>query len=209
MAGADIKAIITDLGGVLIDVDKERTCTGFAKHSALSLAQIRKHFSPTVMKGHEIELGTGKISPKRFYELVSRDLRLKGLNFNAFDKIFAGRFTRKEGTLTIVKKLSRKYPVALLSNTNEMHYPYWSKVLGGDMNLFKELILSFQVGLMKPDKEMFLAAAERLKVKPEQCVFIDDVQEYVEAARKAGMRGIRFTSAAQLETDLKGLGVSI
>ncbi len=96
-----------------------------------------------------------------------------------------------------------------MSNTDELHYRSWSQLLGSEMAMFKALVLSFQVGAAKPEPEIFLEAARRLGVNPQQCVYVDDVEEYVEAAEKLGMRGIRFTSAQQLETDLKKLGISV
>ncbi len=201
--------IITDLGGVLITVHQQDMCEQFARYSSLSAEEIGRHFTPAVVTGFEIDLSRGLMAPQRFYELISKELRLRNLSFKDFERIYSDRFTRKEETIELLRKLGEKYLVAMLSNTNAMHYPYWSKVLGVDMNLFKELILSFQVGLMKPDKEIFLAAAKRLKVKPEQCVFIDDVKEYVNAAKKVGMRAIHFVSASQLRKDLAAAGVKV
>ena len=79
--------------------------------------------------------------------------------------------------------------------------------LGKDMKLFKEFILSFQFGHAKPEPQIYLEAMRRLGLKPQQCAFIDDVQEYADAATKVGMHGIHFVSAQQLESDLEKLGV--
>ncbi|MBI2550701.1 HAD family phosphatase [Candidatus Woesearchaeota archaeon] len=206
---AKIRAIITDLGGVLINVDHSNMCAGLARYSSLPAEEIARHFDPRVIKGLEIELGTGKLPPHRFYELMCQELKLKGLSFDEFEMIYSDLFSAKKDTLKLVRALSKKYAIAMLSNTNEIHYNYWLKVLGKDVNLFKELVLSFQAGLRKPDPKIFLEAARRLEVKPGQCVFIDDVEAYVEAARKVGMRGIRFVSAKQLRQDLNKCGVTL
>lgn len=204
-----IEAIITDLGGVLVNVDHSNMYARLSRHSSLSAEEIAKHFDPKVLKGLEIGIGTGKLPPHRFYELMCKELRLNGLSFKEFERIYSELFSPKKDTLKLVRALSKKYAIAMLSNTNEIHYNYWLKVLGKDVNLFKELVLSFQAGLRKPDPKIFLEAAKRLGVEPQQCVFIDDVKEYVEAARKVGMQGIKFISASQLETDLRKLGVRV
>ena len=202
-----IAAIITDLGGVLIAVNHRSMLAEFARHSSLSAEEIGKSFDPRVLSGHEVELGKGLITPHRFYELVAKQLKLSGLSFEEFKRIYSGLFSRKEDTLAIMRVLCKKYPVAMLSNTNEVHYKRWSKVLGRDMKLFKELVLSFQVGYAKPQPQIYLEAARRLGLEPQQCVYIDDVQEYVDAAEMVGMRGIRFMSARQLKSELEKLGV--
>lgn len=205
----NVLAIITDLGGVLIDVDQQEMCAKLAKYSSLSAHQISGHFSPRVLKGLELDFGRGLMTVLQLYEQLSRELKLTGLSFKDFIRIYSDRFTRKEESLALFRQLSRKYPIAMLSNTNEAHYRYWSKALGKDMNLFKEVILSFQVGYIKPDPRIYSTAAKRLGVELQQCVCIDDVQEYVDAAKQLGMRGIRFVSARQLKAALGKSGVKL
>ncbi len=202
-----IKAIITDLGGVLINVDRKNMCAKLARHSSIPAREMCSHFSATVAMDHEAGLARGIDSAEQFYRKMVRQLRLDGLGFEEFVRIYSNRFSRREDSLSLMRRLSRKYKLAMLSNTNEPHYGYWLKVIGSEMKLFKALALSFEVHMMKPEPEIYLEAARRLGVKPEECVFIDDVPEYVKGAENVGMKGILFTSAGQLETDLKELGV--
>lgn len=202
-----IKAIITDLGGVLINVDRKNMCAKLARYSSLPAGEICSHFSATVVMDHEAGLARGVDSVEQFYRKMVRQLRLDGLGFEEFVRIYSDRFSRRDDSLSLMRRLSRKYPLAMLSNTNEPHYEYWLKVIGSEMKLFKALVLSFEAHMMKPEPEIYLEAARRLGVKPEECVFIDDVPEYVKGAENAGMKGILFTSAGQLETDLKERGV--
>ncbi|MEK6837783.1 MAG: HAD family phosphatase [Nanoarchaeota archaeon] len=206
-----IAAIITDLGGVLIDVGKEKMCAELAKHSQLSAEEIGKHLSGLVVhsSGPERDLSKGLITPSQFFAAVSKQLQLRGLSFQEFERIYSDRFTPKKDVLSIIRKVSKRFAVAMLSNTNEMHYKYWAKTLGEDMKIFKELVLSFRIHAAKPDSKIFLEAGRRLGVEPQQCVFIDDIEEYVKAARKVGMLGIRFTSAEQLWTDLEKIGIAV
>ncbi len=140
---------------------------------------------------------------------MCKELKLNGLSFEKFERIYSNLFSAKKDALKLIRALSKKYAIAMLSNTNGIHYSYWLKVLGKDVNLFKELILSFQVGLRKPDPKFFLEAAKRLGVRPQQCVYIDDFGNYAVAARKLGMAGIHFKSAGQLEKDLAAAGIKV
>ncbi len=202
-----IKAIITDLGGVLISVDRKKICAKLAQYSSLPAKEICECFSATLVMEHEAGLARGVAGVEQFYREMVRKLRLDGLSCEEFVRIYSDRFSRKEDSLALLKRLSRRYLLAMLSNTSEPHRKYWLIAIGLEMELFKALILSFEVHMMKPEPAIYLEAARRLGVKPEECVFIDDVPEYVKGAEKAGMKGIVFRSAGQLETDLNGLGV--
>ncbi len=160
--------IITDLGGVILAVDKSPLCARLADYSSLPLEEISRHFSNRVLTDTDLEFGKGWLKPRQFYGQVARQLKIKGLSFQEFVRIYSGIFKRKEDVISLFRKLSRKYAVALLSNTDSLHYKEWSKLLGRDLNLFKQVILSFHVHAAKPDKEIFLEAARKLGVEPQQ-----------------------------------------
>jgi len=202
-----IDAIITDLGGVLVDVDKVKIARELSKYSSLPFDEINKHFSNRVFTDIDLEFGKGLLTPEEFYRYMTERLKVTGLSFEKFRKVYSEIFKRKEGAIAFLRQLSRKYTVALLSNTDALHMENWSALLGEDMKIFRQLILSFETHNAKPDAGIFLEAVKRLNVKPGQCVFIDDKPEYAAAAEKVGMHGIVFTSVAQLETDLEKLGV--
>lgn len=200
--------IITDLGGVVVAVDKKPMCDKLAKYSALSAEEIWSNFSPTKLTEFDLGFGKGLLTPREFYRASVVKLKISGISFWEFAKIYSDVFKRKDGTIRLLRQLGKKHALALLSNTDALHYKEWSRLLGKDMNLFKEVILSFQLHAAKPNKEIFLAALKKLKVNPKQCVYIDDVREYAEAAENIGMKGIHFISVQQLQKDLKKLGVN-
>ena len=74
---------------------------------------------------------------------------------------------------------------------------------------FDVVVLSYQVGLAKPQKEIFEHALKELRLKAGECVFIDDKIENIAAAKSLGFKAIHFKDAEQLASELKGLGVSI
>ncbi len=199
--------IITDLGGVLVAVDKRRMCAEFARHSTLSAKEILSNFSSTKLTKFDLGFGKGLLTPRDFYRATAVKLRLSDISFGKFARLYSDIFRRKEDTISLLRKLGKTHTIALLSNTDRLHYGRWSKLLGADLKLFKELVLSFRVHAAKPNKEIFLAAVKALKVKPEQCIYIDDIKDYAKAASRLGMKGIHFTSAMQLQRDLNKLGI--
>lgn len=204
----NVLAIITDLGGVLIAVDKTPMFGSLAKHSTLSKEEIAQHFSHTLLRAADLDFGRGIITPRQFYEGMCRKLAISGMSFDEFSTVYCDVFSRKDDVIQFLQRLGEKYAIALLSNTDALHYEEWSRLLGRDMKLFKEVILSFQVHAAKPGREIFMAAANKLKLRPEQCIYIDDIKEYSDAAAKVGMRGIHFVSLKQLKEGLAKLGVT-
>ena len=69
------------------------------------------------------------------------------------------------------------------------------------------MLVSYELGVCKPDPEFFRRGLAKLGVEAEECLFIDDLEDNVEAARSLGITGIRFESAEQLERELKGLSI--
>ncbi len=201
--------IITDVGGVIVAVDKKPMCGKLARYSALSAEEIWSNFSQTKLTEFDLGFGKGLLAPREFYKAGVAKLKLSGLSFGKFARIYSDIFKREEGSIRLLRQLGKKHTLALLSNTDVLHYKKWSKLLGNDLNLFKQVILSFRVHAAKPSKEIFLEAARKLGVKPRQCIYIDDRAEYARAAAKVGMKGIRFVSVKQLRIDLEKFGITV
>ena len=199
--------IISDVGGVLFSLDKKSMSAGIAKYSELSLAEVYGYFSKPRLDGVDNLFGRGLITAEEFYSSLCSSLRLSGLSFEGFARIYCNIFERKEDTIALLRQLSKKHALALLSNTDALHHGKWSRLLGRDLQLFKEAVLSFQVHSVKPEPAIYLEATRLLGVRPEQCIYIDDLEENAVAASKVGMKGIAFASAAQLKSDLARIGV--
>lgn len=95
----------------------------------------------------------------------------------------------------IQKELKPRFKIAMLSNVakdrmQELFTPE-------DIAIFDDVVLSFKVGLAKPDPRIFHLAAERLGVEPYECLFIDDLEKYLVGAREAGMQTVHFTNTEQ------------
>ncbi|MBP9667597.1 HAD-IA family hydrolase [Candidatus Saccharibacteria bacterium] len=71
--------------------------------------------------------------------------------------------------------------------------------------IFDDVLLSYQVGMAKPAAEIFQLSAARLKVQPEECIFVDDIQQYCDAARAQGMRAITYNDFQDFKAELEAL----
>ena len=117
---------------------------------------------------------------------------------NVYSKIFA----INEDVVSLLPRLKKKYKLVLLSNTNILHQKYgWNKY--GFLKNFNKLILSHEVGAVKPEEKIYRAVEAFTKLPSEEHIFIDDIYEYAEAAKKLGWDAIQFKSYNQLVDELK------
>lgn len=107
--------------------------------------------------------------------------------------------------IDLVAKLKQQYKIGMLSNISGD----WFKALfqPEDLALFDTLTLSFEVGATKPDPQIYQIAAYRLGVPCDECVFIDDVESNVTAAKERGMQGIVYTNTQSFIDELVLRGI--
>jgi len=122
----------------------------------------------------------------------------------AFEATVRGAYRWLDGIERLLSELrERGTPMHTMSN-----YPSWYRWIEAELELSRYLpwtFVSCETGLRKPAQAAYKNAAETLGVAPERCVFVDDREKNVSAAREVGMRGVVFESAAQLRAEL-GLG---
>ena len=149
------------------------------------------------------QMDMGAITPERFHEILS-ELTGRPVTFEEVD----GAATVDNEVVKIVSTLSQAYKLALLSNAP-------SKFIRGILaehdlaKYFDVIVVSSEVGMVKPSQEIFHLALQRLDADPAESLFIDDNIRHVEAAAKVGILAVQFTSAEQLKSDLGARGVKL
>ena len=119
-----------------------------------------------------------------------------------FKEVFSNIFIVNEDVTALLPILKKKYKLVLLSNTNNLHKVYgWEKYQF--LQNFDKLILSHEVGAVKPDEKIYKAVEKFTKEKPESHIFIDDILEYVNGAKTLGWDGIQFIGYDNLVENLK------
>jgi putative hydrolase of the HAD superfamily len=199
-----IKAIFFDLGGVLVTNLFHELEEALAKELGVSLDEMK-----AVRRKHWSRYKVGEMEGHDFWKNILDDL---GSDMDAdalYDRVFTG-INVKEDTVAVLERLKQtnRYKLGVVSNNSNEWSDYSEKKLGLG-KYFDVWISSSYVHMKKPDKEIFLLAAERIGIEPADCVFIDDDHDNSEAAAAAGMKAIRFRDAAQLEQDLRKLGIDI
>lgn len=192
------KAIVFDLGRVIIPFDYSR---GYARIEALCgipAAEISARIAPT---GLVARFESGGIEPREFVREISGQLNLD-TSYENFCEIWSSIFLPQ--TLipeSMLEGIARRYPMVLLSNTNAIHF---EMVMANYPALrhFHSYVLSYEVGAMKPAPLIYRKAIEAAGCAAGECFFTDDMAEFVEGARREGMDAVQFQSAEQIEREL-------
>lgn len=199
----DVKLLVFDMGHVFVDFDWDEVCRGFYSRSGQTRDEFKKVLEYVGRLGYE----RGIISTTDLLAKLNEKLGVT-LTLEEFKKLWNATFRENPEMAALLQLLGERYPLYLLSNTNEIHYQH----LQDSFNVarhFKELILSYQVGLAKPDTQIYRIVLERSGLPAENCVFIDDLAPNVVAAQSIGMQGIQFVDINSLKDQLRALGVTV
>ena len=96
--------------------------------------------------------------------------------------------------IKLLKTLRKDYNLYLLSNTNSIHFKVVEEIFKKDhpevsfLGLFDKVFLNHEMGLRKPDKKIYEKVVEEIGANPEQCLFVDDLQENLNAAKEVGLQ---------------------
>lgn len=201
----NIEALLLDMGNVVINFDHRIVCRKFASAASLTAEEV---YSRIFTAGLEPLFDAGKIGPEDFHRAVCKAIEVD-LSYADFVEFWQDIFWANEPMLPVLQKLKAAYRLVLLSNTNPIHFAWCETNYPEALSLFDEKVLSFRVGHRKPEPEIYRAALGSARAPADRCIFVDDKQEFVEAARRQGIHGIVFTSVPALEKELRALGVHI
>lgn len=199
-----IRAVIFDLGNVLLCYDARKAAKRFAKACKVSLIKLWIHF---FISQTEKAYTRGGISSYEFYRHSKQVLKIP-VDYKTFKHYWNDIFWENKGMDALLARLKKRYPLYLISNTNEMHFSHIKKNFR-ILRHFRKTFPSHEVGHRKPELAIYQKVLGHIRLRPEETVFVDDVQKFIDGARAAGMHGIRFKNKEQLIRDLKKLGVRI
>ena len=200
-----IKTILCDLGNVIVFVNHHKIAQGLAKFSNKDEKCIYRFFlNSKARKSFDI----GKISENRLFTNFKNNLNLK-LNFNQFKKIWCSCLIGLNKDIEkLLYKLKKNYQLVLLSNTDIIHFTY-CKEKYRVLDIFDDFILSYEVGYKKPNSLIYSHALKKTGRFSGHILYIDDIKEYVRAARFLGIKSIQYKNFKKLEIDLKKMNVKI
>lgn len=198
-----IQAIIFDFGNVICRFDNTIFVQNISKITGKSAMELHEmiYTSSDVTRRYE----TGLISSEEFLDEISRMCALS-ISKADFIQSFTGIFTPNTEIMELIRKIKGSYKIGLLSNTNEWHFEYIIR-LCAVYDLFDSVTLSYRVKAMKPDVRIYEDALNKLNAKADECVYIDDIEKYIQAANVIGMQGIHYQSHQVLIHTLNKLDI--
>lgn len=198
-----VRAAFFDVGNVILRFSSRGVLAKIAcavKSHPLKLA--RYLWSSDV--GERIELG--ELGGEALYELFQRELGYRG-TFAQFRELWCDHFTLDRGSHAVLKASVERVPTYLLSNTNALHFDFIRRRYAFPHQV-RGSILSHEVGLRKPDPEIYRRALALSGTAAEETVFVDDLKPNVDAARRLGMIAIQFRGAEDLRRRFETLGLA-
>ena len=183
-----IKNIIYDFGGVIYEINYHRAFSEFLK-----IANNPEEIFDLGIKefaNHQIfiDYETGKTSEETFLNALIAEFDLKPDHKavrKAFNALLIDFFP---DVYDIIESQKEKYSISLLSNTNKIHFDYYSAQKPEIFDLFDHKFLSFELKARKPHIEIFQKAIEICNYNPSETLFADDLQENIDGAAKAGFK---------------------
>ena len=203
-----IQNVIFDLGGVIINLDVNRTIREFNKISQIPFESIY-----TQAKQDEIFnlLDTGKISTSDFLNEIKRQTRYSGPTEDLLTAWNAMLLNVPEERLDALVEMKHNYNTYLLSNTCEPHIEAFEKELENEHGIknfddyFDKVYYSCRMGMRKPNKEIFEFVLSENNLKPEETVFIDDSPQHVKGAGECGINAFLLQKNMSINDLLKQL----
>ncbi len=187
------EAIIFDLGGVILDIDLGKIKEGF---KILGFENMDESFK--LFKHNHIfeKFEKGEVSPQVFRNEI-RKACPHAFSDRQFDNIWNSILINfPKENIELLKALKTKYRTFLLSNTNEIHYKHYTKMLNDNFgidkldNFFEKAYYSHTSKMRKPDREFFELIIKENNLNTDKTVFIDDFPENIQTAQKMGLQTI-------------------
>lgn len=195
-------SLIFDLFGVVIDFDDSLVSRRISEHcdNPNDAFQRLKDIVSTP------DLITGRIGLKQLYLQIQQTLGLS-VAFEEFESLWLEPYSfPMVGMSALLESLSNKYQLILLSNVDGI---YWQTILSRheELEMFDERLVSFEMGVAKPDPAAFLNAVSVANTELSDCFFVDDKKENVEVASSLGLKAHHYTGVSHMLTAFEEVGI--
>ena len=203
MINDGLEAIIFDFGGVLINIDYQATIKAF---ESLGGSDFHNQYSKAGQSELFNDIETGKISPAEFIDGISNLLNNQASKKDVTEAWNAMILDVPVQSIELLHKLREKgLKLYLLSNTNAIHielaYKRWGLVSDESPNdLFDHVYLSHEIGMRKPNKEIFEFVCNNESLDPKKTLFIDDSIQHIEGAKKIGLNTVHLEEGVSLQS---------
>ena len=197
----NVKAIIFDLGAVILNINYQNTIDEFKK---LGVKNPNSFYSKKTQTHLFNQIETGKISQKEFLLQLQKETSDASIQQvkNAWNAML---LDLPEERIKLLKSLNQNYAIFLLSNTNALHICEFKKKLGNKeytefYNLFDKVYYSHKIGFRKPQAEAFTIILNQNKLAAHEVLFIDDSPQHIEGAKKLGIQAYHLKDEEEVTT---------
>jgi glucose-1-phosphatase len=207
-AHSNIEFVYFDLGNVLLSFDPAKACNNLATLFARTPKQVHDALYGS---GLEDEFEHGRVTPDELVAELSRHLQVDPKTVRAAEVLdgMSDMFTEIEPMIGVIQAVrDRGYRVGLLSNTCWAHWDWIGRQNYAVFKTpFEQLVVSYEIGAMKPSPAIYEAAEAMAKVAPSQLMFIDDKPENIAAAKQRGWNAETCIGGPQAISVLKSYGL--
>lgn len=201
-----LRAILFDLGGVVIDIDFKRAFQTWADRASCDAADLERRF--TFDEPYELH-ETGDLDSSAYFGALRKSLKVS----LSEEDLVAGWNDIYLGTIPGMERLlataSLRFPLYAFTNSNPTHQSVWSTRYAAELSIFTTIYVSSELGVRKPDPRSFSLVAGRMGVRASEVLFFDDCAENIVGAISAGMRGVLVESPRDVSAALGRYGLEV
>jgi HAD superfamily hydrolase (TIGR01509 family) len=199
-----VRALLFDLGGVVIRLDFERVFRRWALAARCEAASLATRFSQDdAYARHE----KGEIDAADYFDSLRSTLGIDLSDeqfLDGWNDIYEGPV---DGVEAMLRSASHSFPLYAFTNSNPSHQSVWTTELRLELTWFRAVFVSSELGMRKPERDAYLEVVTRTGHRASEFLFFDDSPENVAGARAAGMQAVLARSAADVRKALRELGV--
>jgi len=197
-----VKALIFDLGGVVIDIDFNKVFSHWADFSNRSVEEIHSKFTfDHIYEAHE----RGEIDSTEYFQSLRNTLGIdiSDLQFeDGWNSLFIGEVP---GIAGLLQQARKKLPIYAFTNSNRAHQKVWSQRFSETLSLFDAVFNSSEIGKRKPEPEAFQIVADSIGLEFHQMIFYDDSIDNIIGARKLGLMTVHVKSVLDIADSFKDI----
>ena len=190
-----ISCVLFDLGGVIINWDNSWLIQELCDRFQLQEEKVSKEFYKNLP-----DISIDKIGEKEFWHIIGKALesdKLMNYDKSILDEIFRKRVSLNNSIISLSRELSKKgITVGILSNTERVSYSVVEDLFSLDHFQYK--FLSYKIGHVKPNPEIYRHVIENIPFPKEELFFIDDLKPNVESARSEGIDSVQYSNYDEL-----------
>ncbi len=196
-----IKAIIFDMGGVIIRFDENKYYEYLSKKYNIDENKITNIMIPLINK-----FDRGDITLGVLLDSISKNIGIK-IPRKSWNYVFDTDATIDWQMISLIKSLSKNYKIYMLTNVNRSRYFRTNTMLKINNKLFNKKFISCYLHMTKPDRKIYQYVLAKTNLMPNEIIFIDDLIENVNGAREVGINSIVFRGYTDLVSKLERINV--